>query len=366
VSAKMPFVIVWVVLVACLPGGTERRMASGPTGWSVDSLPVLDLQATTPDGRTRFGSAIGAVRLANGHLVIADGAESGIRFFDSTGQLIRTVGRHGSGPKEFQAIAWLGRCGGDSLYVWDRGLARMSVLDRAGTVIRQFGVQPMPTTLACSPSSGEFAFLGPAEATAGSLAEIATARYQAPLFVADRLGRVVRRLGTVAAGEPRPLGRVTRLGITVREVLLGTADSAAVDVYTLPTGRITTLQLGLTPRRPTQRHLERAVDAQAAILPDAADRAAVRQMMLRMPMPDWLPAYRDVFIDESGRCWVQLSVPGDGDTRLGLLGRDGRISTELRLPIELTVFALGPDYVLGVYEDADGESHVAHYRVHHS
>ena len=85
--------------------------------WSVDSVPELTIAGTAANGGLVFESASGATRLSDGTIVIADGLGSAVRFVTSEGVLLRTVGREGGGPGEFNRIQWLGQCSKDSVFV---------------------------------------------------------------------------------------------------------------------------------------------------------------------------------------------------------------------------------------------------------
>jgi hypothetical protein len=56
------------------------------------------------------------------------------------------------------------------------------------------------------------------------------------------------------------------------------------------------------------------------------------------------------------------SVPGDGVTIIQAAEPDGRVVGEVRLPVEMDVFEIGSDYLLGAYQLPDGEQRVAAYR----
>lgn len=68
--------------------------------------------------------------------VVAEASTSKLHFYElETGRFLRSVGRRGRGPGEYEAIAWMRRSG-DSLYVFDRALRRLSVLSQSGGLLR--------------------------------------------------------------------------------------------------------------------------------------------------------------------------------------------------------------------------------------
>ena len=347
-----------VIVSGC---NTSRDRAAAEGGWSIDSQATVDIAASRPDGQLVFGSAVGATRLGDGRLVVADGYESMVRFFGASGQPQTVTGRHGSGPGEFQSLAWLGQCGQDSIYVWDRMASRMSVIDQAGRIVRQSSMQPVPTTLTCA-RDGAMLFFGAPEAEAGSVSDMASVRYRAPLFLSSGADSTPQPLGTMPLGEPRPLGRMTHIALTADRMFVGPADSGLIRAFGRDGRELAPLLLELEPRRATPRQYEAAIEQQAALLPSAADREPIRKLMRAMPMPAHVPAYSGVLTDPLGVVWVQLSVPGDGETRLRGL-RDGTAVANLYLPIEGKVFEVGNDHVLLAYQDAEGNEHVAQFRL---
>lgn len=353
----------WIVascLVAC--GDAEPDAGSALATWSADSTPILDIPASTAAGEVAFGAVAAATRLSSGHVVMADAYDAVVRFFAPSGALVRTAGRRGAGPNEFRSTSWLGQCGQDSIYVWDRVLARMSVLDREGAIVRQFRLEPTASTIACS-RAGAVAYFGPPEAPASSVGEMASARYRAPLMVRSSDSSTAQTLAILPLGEPRPLGRVTSLAVAGNRILVGTADSGIVDIYTISGETAPPIRFAAAPRQPTQRQYEAAIEKQLTMLPRAADREPVRTLMRSMPMPDAVPAYSAILADPLGVVWVQETVSGDGETRFRLL-RNGAEVGALRLPREITAFEVGFDYLLAGYRDADAEEHLALFRVH--
>jgi hypothetical protein len=304
--------------------------------------------------------AAGATRLSNGVIVVADPGAPAIRFFDPSGRPLRTVGRGGQGPGEFTAPWWLGQCGADSVFVWDYAQQEMTVIDSAGRIAREYRVLRDPAFFYCS-RDGLFAIhLSPREPLP---ANEKVPHQTAALWLADASGNYTRLLGEVPIGENRPLGKLTRIAVARDRLYVGTADSAFVDVYTLDGQRAGALPVGVAPRRPTERNYERAIDAQVAMLGDRETREAARRLLLEIPMPEYRPPYTNLFADPGGTLWVVTSAPGDPVTELRAIGLDGRTLKVLRLPVELTVFEVGHDHLLGMYEDETGEQHVALYRL---
>jgi len=111
-------------------------------GWQLSELPVFDLGSYDAEGPESFEYVSGARRLSSGVIVVADGGAQEMRFFDEGGDHIRTVGRKGSGPGEFQSLRFLERWRGDSLIVHDGRGRPISLFDSAGVFGRSFRLEP--------------------------------------------------------------------------------------------------------------------------------------------------------------------------------------------------------------------------------
>jgi 6-bladed beta-propeller protein len=346
-------------MAACRP---DTNRTSG-TAWRLDSTPAIDIAATSAGGEPLFASAVSATRLSDGRIVIADAYEDAIRIFDSSGKLLRSVGRKGGGPGEFQGLFWLGQCGRDTLYAWDRMQQRMTVFSDTGAVVRSYTTRPNATIMACT-SGGAMAFFGEPISMPSSVSGMMHATFSGPLFVIAPRDTTARLIDTLSMGEARPLGHVTELAISRDRVFVGAADSAVIATYQLTGTAAGPLRTDVPPRPATSRHFDRAIDLQAAQLGDAASRDVARRMLHQAAtMPEHLPAYSGLFADPDGNLWVEISIPGDSTTWLRGFGGDGRVLGDVRLPIELHVFEIGRDYVLGSYDAADGNLHVATYRL---
>jgi hypothetical protein len=162
-------------------------------------------------------------------------------------------------------------------------------------------------------------------------------------------------------GQNRPLGRLTDIAASNDRIYVGTADSAFVDVYDLTGRRLNSLAVGVGVRKATKTNYEHAIDGMVGVMPTREMRESGRQQMLRIPPPEYLPAYSTVHTDPSGTLWVNVSAPGDPKTVLRAIRSDGRLLGEVNIPRGLRVFEVGMDYVLGRYQDTDGEQHVTAY-----
>jgi hypothetical protein len=348
-----------VCLLACACSNQDQVSISAR--WTVDSVPLLDIGDTTLLGESTLQSARWATRLPGGNIVVGDQYGDALRFFDSDGTPIRVVGRAGEGPGEFGDITWADNCGTDSLFVWDYSRRRMIVFDTTGRFQREYRPQGEPQEFSCS-RMRSFAVIGFPLTYEPPSAD--GARMQAPVWLADAEGDSTHFVGIVPYGENRALGKLTRIALSDARFLVGTSDSAWVDVYDTLGVRIGALSIGTDPRVPTPTNYEVAIDRLIAITPISEFRERFRAQYAAVPMPSTVPFYTDLRIDPLGLLWAVLSVPGDPQTLLRAMTESGELVADLALPMEMRIFEIGIDYVLGTYQDSLDVDHVLLYRLH--
>lgn len=360
------------VLICALIGGCAVEIPSShPPPWGVDFPPASLVAAENAHGAPVLEDPVGATRLSDGTIVVADRMASSVTYFDSSGRLIRRVGGHGEGPLEFGNLTWLGRCGGDTIFVWDDAQHEMTVLDSRGMLVREFRV-PMdsgpalpPDLLSCS-NSGVLAFL---PLLPGQSFRIDMKTGEGPwlsgsILLVDTRGRLVNQLEqAIPLFELRPLGRVTKVAVSSRYVYVATNGSDSVRVYELGGQRLPGLRLGLTLQAPSRRNYESAIEEQVKAFANAEVRRAMMKQLLSIPMPDYAPPITDLFAAEGDTIWAQVSPPGAPNTRLLAFTANDGVVAQLDIAMELRVFEVGQDYLVALGRDESEAPRLAVYRL---
>jgi len=355
--------------------------ASAQATWVVEQTPQLDIAAMSKEGTVVFSYAAGGMRLANGGLLIADRSENTIRVLDATGKLVRSVGRTGEGPGEFQSMLWAGRCRGDSLLVWDLRRRQATMVGASGAAARQFAVPKgdtaqSPYQFSCSPG-GKIAYRSAPRPVRGAVNQQNPniVGVSAAVYAVDADGAIIQRLGEIAAGEvvamvspgggrgavPRPLGRSASIAALDDAVVIGSADSAFVTVWRAD-AQPARHSLPIVLRAPTQREFDEAVQVLASMVP-ASMRQTMTQQIAAIPPPERLPPISALFVDSDGLIWIQTTPAGAKTVDFLIMRGDGRVVATAQVPVGMTVFEIGRDYLLGSFTDAADEMHVAVYRL---
>lgn len=353
-------------LVGCGTGAAGDLSVPLESTVRITSSPALTFPHDRDADDIALGRIGGATRLSNGTIAVLDGSSQHILLVDSTGSLVRTVGRQGGGPGEFTGAYFLAQCQPDSLFVHDASLGRMSVFDSNGDYVRQFQPPRPPTRIAACDPSGPFAHLYNDDGFIMPSAE-APLQYFDVLLVRES-GDSVGGVAHVPFARNRPLTTITQFALDAERLIIGTADSGHVSVYTLsgsPSGR---LDLGITPRRTTAPHYDQAIEALIATVtgPSAADQEmakVLRRMMHTIGMPEFLPTYSQVLVDPTGTVWAVTSSLGDPVTELRAVSRDNRRLGVVHLPVGLLIHEVGLDYVLAATADTAEEPRVLVFRL---
>jgi hypothetical protein len=347
--------------------------------WTVDAKPMLDVRGLNEAGAVTFGSINWATRLRNGTVVLADAAGPAVHFIDAQGKVTKSTGRSGSGPGDFRTVTWVSQCGAEGIFAWDFPQQRVSIYDETGSFKSSFRFGPggggAQFLTACNANGALFAFAGTRRLPPESTPDPAESTFRMvmagiPTLVSSK-GDTIARFPEVVTGEmvaanggggPRPLGIATHFAVGEDRLWLGMTDSSQIAVFALDGKRIGSIPVTMPPRPVTKVNYESATDLFLSIVPAQA-RTRFRDMMLSVPPPKQMPAFTGVLADPSGLIWAVLSAPGDPDTQLRAFGRDGRVVANVSVPLNLNVFEVGADYVLGSREDADGEQRLVLFKL---
>lgn len=142
-----------VLLVACdgterassptydtLPGGIEVVHNTAPVkwadtnGWQYVAIGQITAGDTNAAGLVDPGYS--AAMDDEGRVYVEDQAPAVVKVFESTGRFVRTIGREGDGPGEYRSPILM--IHGAHLIVQDPRLARITVFDTSGALIRSF------------------------------------------------------------------------------------------------------------------------------------------------------------------------------------------------------------------------------------
>lgn len=325
--------------------------------WRVEVRPTVVIGTAAGDPSQELGLARDALRLRGGRIVVADDRRYELRFYDGRGEFLNATGREGEGPGEFASLDGLAPYRGDSLLVFDFGLHRISVFDRHGAFGRSTRVDLLHVNLIGAFSDGSLLVSVDSLPAPGG-GEHATARYLRLGSAGDLLNalgpftRFQVFTGSLPSGRPA-VGRTPFAPyLTARthgdRLYLGDGSDPRVDLYAPDGRRVMSVRLRLERRALTRAWIqayerERVERVQH---PDQLDR--VERMLEEMPYPERTAAYEMFLVDAEGNLWLRpYAEPGVETIGWQVVTAAGRWLGPVEVPAGLTVFQIGPDFLLG-------------------
>ena len=313
--------------------------------WKVASSPSRTLGGVAGDPALDFVSIVGAKRLGDGNLVVANGGTGELRWFSPEGTPVRSVGgRAANSP--FAAVASLYAVG-DTLVVWDARARVLTRLSSVGAVLRQ-------DTLRMADTTRRFAILGvfgdgSLLAEAGVAIELkgrepGSVRPGRGLFhfsggVSDSVGVLPGeelRL-SIVDGRPVltavPFGLGSRLTVLADRYVASEGDRLQLEEHD-PDGRLRRVIRWRGSRLPvTTDDIDRQGRALLGSAGTGVQRAKLDSIWRDMPKPDSLPAIIGMMADPRSLVWVRRGMHvADSESEWWVIAKDGSWLGSVLLP----------------------------------
>lgn len=354
----------------------ENRSPAGPT-LRLDSIPSIDIGPGASPA-TEFISPISAVRQPDGRIVAAGWAMTELQLFDSTGRWLKTVGRRGAGPGEFEALGFIFQTSRGDLVTFEPGTQRVQRWTRSADFI-SLNLLTSPNGRPTASVIGIFedqslllSLRAPDEAEGTAL----TSRERNSLFRAPPDGgawdSLTTYLGRPSIRHPQnpawswgaPLwssGPHTRQG--GQRIAFAPGDRFEIQIRD-PQWRLQQIiRRTAEPRQITDAEFERALAA--TVEATRADlREAMRERYRQTSTNRVRPPIYGIHLAGDGRVWAMF-----GDSTLGerpsasVFDSLGRWEADVELPVGFRILQVATDGLLGMSRDADGFYHLRFYRL---
>ena len=366
------------VLVATTSGARARA----PIGWVVDSVPEHQIGEVSGEEPYLFSAVQGTRQLSDGRVVVLDRASCELRFFDADGFFLERTGGRGEGPGEFGWSCYLlPSPGSDSLRAND---GASELLRRAGSVQRSLaGIVARSAThvhgvagervlveqrvfrtasvagLPDEPSTADFA-----------LVELGSERVFWTGFFKGKDDFAVVVPGSSMRGlfdVPFDMWPRVALGSDGFYLTLGEDRGPEILEYDA-SGRLRrVIRLAEPAVAPSSEDLDRFIrfsieSSRVSVENRESTFDRRRRMYEEVPLPEIIPVFSSLLIDEVGWLWAELyRFDGRHPLRWLVFGPNGEGLGSVDMPPDLDVRQIGPDFVLGVWED---ENEVQYVRRH--
>ena len=360
----------------------NRAPAELRAPWGLDTASVVDLGGESADPNQEFSGFVFPVLLSDGRIVVANGGTSELRFFGPDGGWVKSVGRRGGGPGEFEDLGWLDLGVGDTLRTYDWGLRRLSVFSAEGAFLR-----PVSLLIGGEVSSPRpLGMLRDGRLVARSQNAVTlesrpgAGRDTVPLLALDLIRGVAESVGSfpgheymihtgkgsVSAGS-LPFGKDLHLLVHGSRVYVGTSDGPEVLVLGTD-GRVErVLRWTADPVPVTPADIEAYTEATSLEFGPGQEEMRERSLLRlkQTPFPKWKPAYAGLLTGPDGSIWIRRytepdrSAPADFE----VFDSTGRWLGGVRMPPGYRPTRITADAVIGIWKDDSDVPHVRLYRL---
>ena len=347
-------------------------------GWRLSANPILQIGSADGPPELQFHRVEGAVVLADGRFVVADAGSGEIRFYDEAGRFLSSTGGLGDAPGEYRQMTGLGTGPGDSLWVFDFGLRRFTVLTDQGEPVRTVSVGGTLSSVGAVGRMPDGSFVLKESWSSHTHGNAQPGLVRDPVAVAT-LGADGGGLDTITTVAGREVFLSSEDGRAVMSApLFARTSSAAMSDEAVYVGDQAAFEvLGYSPDG-TLRQIIRVPDANLELTAGAVQqlkdeilareperrRAMMRTHLEEMALPPMRPAYGSLIIDAGGNLWAgeyarYPAVPRKWTVFAGT----GELLGEVTVPDLFKVLQIGADWILGVGRDELDVEYVRMYQI---
>jgi hypothetical protein len=375
----------WSLLRLALPllltQGTviAYRVRPGDAVPAVAPAPSLDLG--TSGAPVEVFNRIATVRTQrSGHIIVANRTPPELRVFDREGRHVRTIGRSGQGPGEYEDISDIVVRPGDALAVLDRRQRRITFLRPDGAYASSLAFDPpfrtSPYTVSIGALDDGTMLIGYSEVTTNTPSP-------QPVSVFQHIGRYnlagvrLDSAGQFFTGEnflqaaPRGMGgfafwdrtwgRTGQVIATGSTFVAGDASAMEVKRYSTTGAVLETHRVPIPRKAVTPADI--AAFKRTSLARVSGDPAVAQRRVEEMPYPQQYPAYERFLVDARGRIWLKEYVYPAGPNRWWILEPRTREALAVLLPARFVPTEIGTSDVVGIWRDEDDVEHVRVYRL---
>jgi hypothetical protein len=365
-------------VVACLSSGATRVQAQLPE-WLVEADPAVVIG---PDAGAHgeFAFILSAARLSDGSVAVVSRGTHDIRVFDARGRHLRTHGRKGAGPGEYDQPSYVGRSG-DTLFIFDFSFRRVTALHAIAGVSKTRLLRPdsagisvypvvrladgtllsisLPVTSMRRPDGlrrGDIAL----ETIGDDGAETRTdlGRFPWLTSLARNPGNSERAM-SVGSYEFGPGLHFTRSGDLL---IIGDGAEPRLQYIRANGTRVADVALPLERRAFDQKAVAAARDKLLSISAERIHESITHEHEPRY-LPETQPYFRELREGPDGEVWVErFRVDRFASAEFLVIGADRKPRARLVLPPGLRPLEVGRDYILGIVTDEDGVENVVMHR----
>ncbi|MGV3710921.1 MAG: hypothetical protein ACO1Q7_19010 [Gemmatimonas sp.] len=304
------------------------------------------------------GEISAVAQLSSGMIVVGDNLSAQVHEYTASGRYLRSIGRKGRGPGEFNTVRWVGECAPNQIFVYDNALNRISVFTADGNFVRSM-VPPaaQPALVRCN-TDGTI-LLGVSTSVLPDLSQ------RGSFQVNDSTGKLLYRSPELLMSDGRPLGKQLSISLSPDGVAYGNGERDSFTFVSVRGEGARQVQAGIPGRVPTEINRAATIESWVSDASTPQERDRMRAYLTRAKPVAAVAAYNDIAIDPITKLvWVRTSNPGDPTTVFERRGPDGLLQGSVALPPGIDLHQVRGDVLLGkLANPVTGEQLVVSYRI---
>ncbi len=348
--------------------------------WQVAVEPVLEIGVEEGDEPYELYRVLDALRLEDGRIVVSNTGSGELRFFDHDGTHLWNAGRHGQGPGEFGEFSsmrlWAGPRG--TIVATDNANARVNTFSSNGEFLRSARIEPVPGG---SPPNildgfGDGTWLGVrgAGVLSGAAGEVIRGsrlyfRYNSRGQPAESLvevqapPRYVHNYGDVTHFPFIPFAAEASVAAGQLWLFVGDGYAHQIERRRLDGTLNSYIRWPENGRRRSAEVYDRYREESLEDARDQVQRSLYAHYYeLDLPIPEYLPAYQRLLVDDEGNLWVEnYRLPWGTQPRWEVFDPDGRWLGTVETPEGVRPYQIGRDFLLGRHRDDLGVERIRVY-----
>ncbi len=352
-------------------------------GWTLSEEPLVQVGVVQGDERYQFNRVWAGALTPDGGFAVLDGSST-LRRFSPDGTFVWTAGRQGDGPGEFSSAVSVRLLGPDSLLVFDRSSARISVFSMDGAFVRSAELEPPPGAM-YGMRDAYPAPDGSVVVTSGASSGLLTEpiqqgqvqREEDPVIrFGPEGGAPLNTIGVFAGMEwyrgdrgigPPPFQHQACFALRDTSLVVGTSDDMSLQLLSLDGDLREIIRVPGVDLAVTDADMKAFVDARLARMPpDENARKQAMDWFDGLPKPEKKAAYSRVMVDEDGDLWVaEAPVRTLAPARWTVFSPDGRLLGDVAVPSDrlFRVLDVGSTKLLGLWMDSLDVENVGVYAI---
>jgi len=365
-------------VLACA-ADSDDSASSARRVFAVDSVPTVDIGDEADGPHAIFSGTVIPALLSDGSIVVANGGSQELRFFDQAGVWMRSTGRAGSGPGEFNSLGWLHVGTADTVRAYDWGQLRVSVFSSDGKYQRGYmlGTNGGGGTLRPQAALANGAVVASTQSSVDMNSAPGVRRDTSLLMLFDAEGRLLDTLGRFPGSEAwvdrtersmsvrsRPFGKRLTVRAHNTSVYVGSADFHELTVLSGNRSDRRTLKWSGPTVAITPQIVDAYVAATVADVP-TDQRASATEMLRRAPFPAAMPTFATFVVADDGTVWVgRYLARGQGERQtFDVIDTAGATLGSVEMPARFAPSQVTRERVVGIWRDTDDVVHVRVYRL---